>query len=177
MWVYLPKLPSNSTKHAYSYDGHTSILVDIGFVFLLVAHKSVGRGILLERLNDDFKRAYGARIGAKGLNPVAVDDDDDLFGDTFRVLVLVLHTILMKSSVFLLVAHKSVGRGILLERLNDDFKIAYGVRIGAKGLHPVAVDDDDDLFGDTFSLAYNLDEEFGVYDHDHAAGRHGTIRI
>ncbi|KAF5201801.1 Disease resistance protein rpp8 [Thalictrum thalictroides] len=64
-----------------------------------------------------------------------------------------------------------------VERLKDDFKRVYVVRIGAKGLHPVAANDDDDLFGDTFSLAYNLDEEFGHHkDHDHAAGhgRHGT---
>ncbi|KAF5177732.1 hypothetical protein FRX31_032681 [Thalictrum thalictroides] len=64
-------------------------------------------------------------------------------------------------SVFLVVAHKLVGRGILLERMKDNFKRVYGARIGAKGLHPVAAADDDDLFGDTFSLAYNLDEEFG----------------
>ncbi|PIA59151.1 hypothetical protein AQUCO_00400188v1 [Aquilegia coerulea] len=117
----LQKLPSNSTKHTYSCDGHTfNFLVDSSFgmsydlyamftvhlfcwiyivyvvlvflfcglaVFLVVAHESVGRGIpfaFLERLKDDFKRIYGARIGIEGPHPLAdEDDDDDLFGDTF----------------------------------------------------------------------------------------------
>ncbi|KAF5175649.1 Vesicle-associated membrane protein [Thalictrum thalictroides] len=87
----LQKLPSNSTKHTYSCDGHTfNFLVDNGFVFLVVAHESVGRGIpfaFLERLKDDFKRVYGARIGIEGPHPLADedDDDDDLFGDTFGI--------------------------------------------------------------------------------------------
>lgn len=66
--------------------------------------------------------------------------------------------------VFLVVADESVGRSVpfvFLERVKDDFKKRYGASIG-DGSHPLADDDDDDdLFEDRFSIAYNLDREFG----------------
>ena len=38
----------------------------------------------------------------------------------------------------------------------------YGASIKNDGAHPLADDeDDDDLFEDRFSIAYNLDREFG----------------
>ncbi|KAL6326989.1 hypothetical protein AAG906_012673 [Vitis piasezkii] len=58
--------------------------------------------------------------------------------------------------VFLVVADESAGRGapfVFLERVKDDFKQRYGGSIRN--------DDDDDLFEDRFSIAYNLDREFG----------------
>lgn len=68
--------------------------------------------------------------------------------------------------VFLAVADESMGRGIpfvFLERVKDDFKQQYGDSIKADGSHPLAddEDEDDDLFEDRFSIAYNLDREFG----------------
>lgn len=58
-------------------------------VFLVVAHETAGRGLpfaFLERLKDDFRRSYGARIGFQGPHPLADDDDDDdLFEDTFGI--------------------------------------------------------------------------------------------
>jgi vesicle-associated membrane protein 72 len=51
---------------------------------------------------------------------------------------------------------------VFLERVKDDFKQRYGASIKNEGLHPLADDDDeDDLFEDRFSIAYNLDREFG----------------
>ncbi|MQL73023.1 hypothetical protein Taro_005376 [Colocasia esculenta] len=52
---------------------------------------------------------------------------------------------------------------VFLERVRDDFMQRYGASINAGGSHPLADgdDDDDDLFGDRFSVAYNLDREFG----------------
>ncbi|KAL8233244.1 hypothetical protein R6Q57_003022 [Mikania cordata] len=64
--------------------------------------------------------------------------------------------------VFLVVADESTGRSVpfvFLERLKDEFKRIYGESIGSD--HPLADDSDDDLFEDRFSIAYNLDREFG----------------
>ncbi|KAJ8526356.1 hypothetical protein K7X08_028833 [Anisodus acutangulus] len=69
--------------------------------------------------------------------------------------------------VFLVVADEPTGRSVpyvFLERVKDDFKKRYGSSIkNADDPHPLADDDkeDDDLFGDRFSIAYNLDREFG----------------
>lgn len=69
--------------------------------------------------------------------------------------------------VFLVVADESTGRSVpfvFLERVKDDFKKRYGSSIKNDGdPHPLADDEeeDDDLFGDRFSIAYNLDREFG----------------
>lgn len=67
-------------------------------------------------------------------------------------------------TVFLVVADESVGRSIpfvFLERVRDDFKQRYGATIGAVEPHPLADEDDELLFEDRFSIAYNLDREFG----------------
>ncbi|KAL6545467.1 hypothetical protein OROGR_009341 [Orobanche gracilis] len=66
--------------------------------------------------------------------------------------------------VFLVVVDESMGRSIpfvFLERVKDEFKQRYGDSIKIDGPHPLADDDDDDLFEDRFSIAYNLDREFG----------------
>ncbi|KAJ6428758.1 hypothetical protein OIU84_020427, partial [Salix udensis] len=67
-------------------------------------------------------------------------------------------------AVFLAVADESAGRGlpfVFLERVKDDFKQRYSASIKNEA-HPLADDDDDDdLFEDRFSIAYNLDREFG----------------
>ncbi|KAF3664041.1 Vesicle-associated membrane protein [Capsicum annuum] len=68
--------------------------------------------------------------------------------------------------VFLVVADEPTGRSVpfvFLERVKDDFKKRYGSSIKNDGdPHPLAAaDEDDDLFGDRFSIAYNLDREFG----------------
>lgn len=67
--------------------------------------------------------------------------------------------------VFLVVADESLGRNVpfvFLERVKDDFKQRYGASIKGDGPHPLIDDDeDDDLFEDRFSIAYNLDREFG----------------
>lgn len=68
--------------------------------------------------------------------------------------------------VFLVVADESMGRSIpfvFLERVKDDFKQRYGATIKNDDPHPLAddEDEDDDLFEDRFSIAYNLDREFG----------------
>ncbi|GLT57039.1 hypothetical protein SLA2020_300420 [Shorea laevis] len=67
--------------------------------------------------------------------------------------------------VFLAVADESVGRGmpfVFLERVKDDFKQCYGANIKNAETHPLAAaDEDDDLIEDRFSIAYNLDREFG----------------
>ncbi|KAL2548993.1 Vesicle-associated membrane protein [Forsythia ovata] len=68
--------------------------------------------------------------------------------------------------VFLVVADESMGRSVpfvFLEKVKDDFKQRYGDSIKSNDQHPLADDDydDDDLFGDRFSIAYNLDREFG----------------
>ncbi|KAL2526004.1 vesicle-associated membrane protein [Abeliophyllum distichum] len=64
--------------------------------------------------------------------------------------------------VFLVVADESMGRSVpfvFLEKVKDDFKQRYGDSIKSNDQHPLA--DDDDLFEDRFSIAYNLDREFG----------------
>ncbi|KAF6165901.1 hypothetical protein GIB67_012798 [Kingdonia uniflora] len=66
--------------------------------------------------------------------------------------------------VFLVVAGETVGRSLpftFLERVKDDFKQRYGASIASGGPHPLADEDDDDLFEDNFSVAYSLDREFG----------------
>ncbi|WCJ19103.1 vesicle-associated membrane protein 727 [Euphorbia peplus] len=65
--------------------------------------------------------------------------------------------------VFLAVADESSGRSlpfVFLDRVKDDFKQRYGSSISNE-VHPLADDEDDDLFEDRFSIAYNLDREFG----------------
>ncbi|KAF5806006.1 putative Longin domain, v-SNARE, coiled-coil domain-containing protein [Helianthus annuus] len=85
----LQKLPTNSSKYTYSCDGYTfNFLLDLGFVFLVVADESMGRSVpfvFLERLKDEFKQAYGGIIGSDNDNPLAEDSDDDLFEDRFSV--------------------------------------------------------------------------------------------
>lgn len=86
----LQKLPSNSSKYTYSCDGHTfNFLLDSGFVFLVVADESAGRGmpfVFLDRVKDDFIHRYGASIQNSDAHPLADDDeDDDLFGDRFSI--------------------------------------------------------------------------------------------
>lgn len=52
---------------------------------------------------------------------------------------------------------------VFLERVKDDFKLRYGASIKNDDPHPLAddADEDDELFEDRFSIAYNLDREFG----------------
>ncbi|KAF7148154.1 hypothetical protein RHSIM_Rhsim03G0097500 [Rhododendron simsii] len=72
--------------------------------------------------------------------------------------------------VFLVVADESVGRSVpfvFLERVKDDFKQRYGASIRTDDPHPLADDEDDDLFEDRFSIAYNLDREFGPRIKEH----------
>lgn len=66
-----------------------------------------------------------------------------------------------------MVADESTGRSVpfvFLERVKDDFKQRYGASINSDSSHPLADDDDEDdyLFQDRFSIAYNLDREFGL---------------
>ncbi|XP_073118254.1 vesicle-associated membrane protein 727 [Elaeis guineensis] len=78
-------------------------------------------------------------------------------GHTFNFLV-------DKGFVFLVVADESIGRSVpfvFLERVKDDFMQRYGSSIDDEGSHPLADDEDDDLFEDRFGIAYNLDREFG----------------
>ncbi|XP_051137914.1 vesicle-associated membrane protein 727-like isoform X1 [Andrographis paniculata] len=68
--------------------------------------------------------------------------------------------------VFLVVADESMGRSVpfvFLEKVKDDFKQRYGDSIKNDGQHSLAdeFDEEDDLFEDRFSIAYNLDREFG----------------
>ncbi|KAG6417375.1 hypothetical protein SASPL_119529 [Salvia splendens] len=68
--------------------------------------------------------------------------------------------------VFLVVADESMGRSIpfvFLERVKDDFKQRYGASFKSDDPHPLEDDEDEDdlLFEDRFSIAYNLDREFG----------------
>ncbi|KAI7733428.1 hypothetical protein M8C21_003582, partial [Ambrosia artemisiifolia] len=83
----LQKLPSNSSRYTYSCDGYTfNFLLDLGFVFLVVADESMGRivpFVFLERLKDEFKQVYGGSIGSD--NSLAEDSDDDLFEDRFSI--------------------------------------------------------------------------------------------
>ncbi|KAM1251831.1 hypothetical protein ACFX13_040742 [Malus domestica] len=67
--------------------------------------------------------------------------------------------------VFLVVADELAGRSVpfvFLERVKEDFKQRYAADIKNAGPHPLDDDDEeDDLFEDRFSIAYNLDREFG----------------
>lgn len=76
-----------------------------------------------------------------------------------------LSSIIFWHAVFLVVADESVGRSVpfvFLERVKDDFKQRYAASINSDESHPLADDDEDaDLFEDRFSIAYNLDREFG----------------
>jgi len=66
--------------------------------------------------------------------------------------------------VFLVVVDEAVGRSVpfvFLERVRDDFMKRYGASINAEDPHPLADEEDDDLFEDRFSIAYQLDREFG----------------
>jgi len=72
--------------------------------------------------------------------------------------------------VFLVVADESVGRSVpfvFLERVKDDFKQRHGASIRTDDPHPLDEDEDDDLFEDRFSIAYNLDREFGPRIKEH----------
>lgn len=85
-------------------------------------------------------------------------------GHTFNFLV-------DNGFVFLIVANEASGRSIpfvFLERVKDDFMQRYGASIEGDS-HPLADDDEDDdlLFEDRFSIAYNLDREFGPRLKDH----------
>jgi vesicle-associated membrane protein 72 len=128
----LNKLPSNSTKYTYSCDGHT-------FNFLL---------------DNGFGRYSSFLVVLYVL----------FFITRYSVLVVTLHVV-MYDAVFLVVADESIGRSVpfvFLERVKDDFKQRYGASIKSASDHPLADDDeDDDLFEDRFSIAYNLDREFG----------------
>jgi uncharacterized membrane protein len=69
-------------------------------------------------------------------------------------------------AVFLVVAEEALGRSVpfvFLERVREDFMQRYGSSIDEEGQHPLAddADEDDFLFEDRFSIAYNLDREFG----------------
>lgn len=67
-------------------------------------------------------------------------------------------------AVFLVVADEALGRSVpyvFLDRVKDDFKQCYGASIGTEEPHPLADEEDELLFEDRFSIAYNLDREFG----------------
>ncbi|KAJ6819535.1 vesicle-associated membrane protein 727-like [Iris pallida] len=84
-------------------------------------------------------------------------------GHTFNYLV-------DRGFVFLVVADELVGRSVpfvFLERVRDDFMKRYGSSINAEDPHPLADEDDDDLFEDRFSIAYQLDREFGPVLKEH----------
>ncbi|KAM1877961.1 hypothetical protein ACFX14_040003 [Malus domestica] len=73
--------------------------------------------------------------------------------------------------VFLVVADESAGRSVpfvFLERVKEDFKQRYAADVKNAGPHPLDDDDEeDDLFEDRFSIAYNLDREFGPMLKEH----------
>ncbi|XP_068658518.1 vesicle-associated membrane protein 727-like [Aristolochia californica] len=78
-------------------------------------------------------------------------------GHTFNFLV-------DNGFVFLVVADEATGRSVpfvFLERVKEDFVKRYGASIDASDQHPLADDEDDFLLEDRFSIAYNLDREFG----------------
>ncbi|CAO2177366.1 unnamed protein product, partial [Urochloa humidicola] len=86
-------------------------------------------------------------------------------GHTFNFL-------LDRGFVFLVVADEAAGRSVpfvFLERVREDFMQRYGSSIDEEGQHPLAddADEDDFLFEDRFSIAYNLDREFGPRLKDH----------
>lgn len=74
--------------------------------------------------------------------------------------------VILGAAVFLVVADEAVGRSVpfvFLDRVKEDFMQRYGSSIDEEGQHPLAndADDDDFLLEDRFSIAYNLDREFG----------------
>ncbi|KAH7685577.1 vesicle-associated membrane protein 72 [Dioscorea alata] len=78
-------------------------------------------------------------------------------GHTFNFLV-------DRGFVFLVVADESVGRSIpfvFLERVKDEFMHRYEGSINDSSSHPLADEEDDGLLEDKFSIAYQLDREFG----------------
>ncbi|XP_068662067.1 vesicle-associated membrane protein 727-like [Aristolochia californica] len=78
-------------------------------------------------------------------------------GHTFNFLV-------DNGFVFLVVADEATGRSVpfvFLERVKEDFMKSYGAGIDASDQHPLPDDEDDFLLEDRFSIAYNLDREFG----------------
>lgn len=78
-------------------------------------------------------------------------------GHTFNFLV-------DRGFVFLVVADESVGRSIpfvFLERVKDEFMRRYEGSINDGASHPLADEEDDGLLEDKFSIAYQLDREFG----------------
>ncbi|KAJ1269641.1 hypothetical protein BS78_07G227300 [Paspalum vaginatum] len=86
-------------------------------------------------------------------------------GHTFNFLV-------DRGFVFLVVADEAAGRSVpfvFLERVREDFMQRYGSSIDEEAQHPLAddADEDDFLFEDRFSIAYNLDREFGPRLKDH----------
>ncbi|ONK57141.1 uncharacterized protein A4U43_C10F17030 [Asparagus officinalis] len=84
-------------------------------------------------------------------------------GHTFNFLV-------DRGFVFLIVADEAVGRSVpfvFLERVRDDFMKRYGSSVNVEDPHPLADEDDDDLFEDRFSIAYQLDREFGPVLKEH----------
>ncbi|XP_020260362.1 vesicle-associated membrane protein 727-like [Asparagus officinalis] len=84
-------------------------------------------------------------------------------GHTFNFL-------LDRGFVFLVVADEAVGRSVpfvFLERVRDDFMKRYGSSISVEDQHPLADDEDDDLFEDRFSIAYQLDRGFGPVLREH----------
>ncbi|XP_039118194.1 vesicle-associated membrane protein 727-like isoform X2 [Dioscorea cayenensis subsp. rotundata] len=78
-------------------------------------------------------------------------------GHTFNFLV-------DRGFVFLVVADESVGRSIpfvFLQRVKDEFMHRYEGIINDSSSHPLADEEDDGLLEDKFSIAYQLDREFG----------------
>ncbi|KAL1208230.1 Vesicle-associated membrane protein [Cardamine amara subsp. amara] len=73
--------------------------------------------------------------------------------------------------MFLVVADESTGRSVpfvFLEHVKEDFKKQDEASIKNDERDPLEDDDeDDDLFGDRFSIAYNLDREFGLILKEH----------
>lgn len=132
----LQKLPPNSTRSTYSCDGHTfNFLVDRGFGTVL----------------------FPTSFNCCALYAVVSN----------RELTLApLCTCCLFDVVFLVVADEATGRSVpfvFLERVREDFMQRYGSSIDEEGQHPLADDaeEDDFLFEDRFSIAYNLDREFG----------------
>ncbi|CAA6663758.1 unnamed protein product [Spirodela intermedia] len=78
-------------------------------------------------------------------------------GHTFNFLV-------DNGFVFLVVADEAALRGlpfVFLERVKDDFIRRYETDIKPGGPHVLDVEEEDDLFEEKFSIAYNLDRDFG----------------
>ncbi|URE25525.1 vesicle-associated membrane protein [Musa troglodytarum] len=86
---------------------------------------------------------------------------------TYSCNGLTFNFLLDKEFVFLVVTNEAVARSVpfvFLERVKEDFMQHCGASIDGGGPHPLAdedEDEDDDLFEDRFSIAYNLDCEFG----------------